>query len=426
MSPPRHVCTPSDDEPVPQAVGGQEPHRYPKPRRGLVPRSLVIEDVLWHCRDPFVASLDTPGRSLWRLVCRSARKAVEDCTRTLTWDGESHQALQVTSPNELLDVVSRLQKLPSSMEGPLKWMVNSDLAALAGGTALNNLFPTNLSALAGLTALASLHLERCEQLVDVCASLSSLHLEHCDKLQDLSPLGSCTRLHIFNFSLRASCYFSTLRRPASPPIHDFSTLGACPSLRHLSLRGCEQLRNLRGSERLSLEACPSLESLNMQGCVRLSDISTLEACTRLTHLDLQGCVQLTDIPTLRDCTALSTLNLSGCAMLSDISPLSLPKGCHAARDIAGSSWPVPQRLHYVMLQETQLSPLALTQRRVCCKRPYLGSRLALTKGWSAAIDIAGLGGAHPKAVFMLPIDHSFKAGNSKLASSPKLVIPARD
>eukprot|EP00798_Chlamydomonas_sp_ICE-L_P017916 gene17916-biopygen26877 len=48
-------------------------------------KTLRADDALWICQTDLLRCLDSEARGMWRLVCKSACKAVEDNTRCLTW-----------------------------------------------------------------------------------------------------------------------------------------------------------------------------------------------------------------------------------------------------------------------------------------------------------------------------------------------------
>eukprot|EP00798_Chlamydomonas_sp_ICE-L_P032101 gene32101-biopygen9579 len=48
-------------------------------------KTLRAGDALWICQTDLLRCLDSEARGTWRLVCKSACKAVEDNTRCLTW-----------------------------------------------------------------------------------------------------------------------------------------------------------------------------------------------------------------------------------------------------------------------------------------------------------------------------------------------------
>jgi hypothetical protein len=86
-------------------------------------------------------------------------------------------------------------------------------------------------------------------------------------------------------------------------------------LKSLNLRGCRNLKSLRG-----LEGAP-LTELNLSGCKELSgDLSILRAM-KLTKLDLSGCASLKSLDGLQ-LMPLTDLDLSGCESITpDLSPL---------------------------------------------------------------------------------------------------------
>eukprot|EP01044_Picomonas_judraskeda_P003627 COSAG03_NODE_303_length_9184_cov_67.131535_3_plen_383_part_00 len=103
--------------------------------------------------------------------------------------------------------------------------------------------------------------------------------------------------------------------------------GGLPSLRSLSVHGCEGLGDISG-----LRFSRNLTTLDLGACAGITDLSVLSQLVSLTRLNLEGCPALDDdsIATVGGLPALQFLNISWCRRLSDVTALS---GCSRLREV---------------------------------------------------------------------------------------------
>jgi len=230
--------------------------------------------------------------------------------------------------------------------GRLGEMVNLERLVVTG----RGFNSDNLATLSGLDGLTYLRLGTCgwdDELAPLAglANLRLLSIGEGRNVTTLAPLAGLTNLedlHInggqVGLSLAPLAGMKKLRKLAiATYVTDLETVRELPSLKELSLGGCDGLEPLAGVTtltKLRLSKCgtargleplaglKNLEALSLRLPFWLEDLGGLAGLTNLTYLSIQNADRLKDLSPLSGLTKLTFLNLAYCRALSDLGPLS--------------------------------------------------------------------------------------------------------
>eukprot|EP00798_Chlamydomonas_sp_ICE-L_P024896 gene24896-biopygen19309 len=136
-------------------------------------------DALWICQTELLRCLDSEARGTWRLVCKSACKAVEDNTRCLIWkergldeDGARRMA---SAQVDYLSARAALPKLDAADLQSVDWSPLARLAKLDEAV-LQGIPASSMAALNFDIALRSLDISYSRDLEDIPALTRSPNL----------------------------------------------------------------------------------------------------------------------------------------------------------------------------------------------------------------------------------------------------------
>ncbi|CAN1264364.1 Disease resistance protein L6 [Linum perenne] len=240
----------------------------------------------------------------------------------------------LSSCNSLLVMPTSLNQLYLSSSRVLNLF---ELKILPNFANLNNLTKLSLvgfqvpviQGLGDLIMLQTLLIESAQNLINLDGLENLSHLETL-KLND------CRVLEKLPISLRLEWLEHLYMNCTS--IKKLPDLSGCKKLRRLDIRGCVQLAEVGGIERLE-----SLKWLNMSGCSSVEELPDLSGLWNVNSLDISECNQLKEVTgigslelleelVMRNCTSIKKLpDLSGCKELHllDI------RGCIQLAEVSG-------------------------------------------------------------------------------------------
>eukprot|EP00730_Choanoeca_flexa_P016253 TRINITY_DN7643_c0_g1_i2.p1 TRINITY_DN7643_c0_g1~~TRINITY_DN7643_c0_g1_i2.p1 ORF type:complete len:502 (+),score=102.23 TRINITY_DN7643_c0_g1_i2:73-1578(+) len=259
-------------------------------------------------------------------LCARALRKVEDISVTLT-------GLELTDCPAITD--ASIQML-TKHAATLQTIVIRGCNQIATAAVVSLLMAT--------IALTSLTIERCDNVDEAvvrgvlhCTKLSRLSLSHLFDLRDedvLEAMTHCsglTRLSLKHCPrLTAQCIVSLpactqeLRLESLPNLSDdlLDVLASVcgPSLRTLSVAGCNNLTDKTGQE-LSLYLS-ALRCLDLSQCYIMTDdtlFDLAQGCKHLVQLNLSYCINITNRGVIRvaqECLKLADLDLRECSLVS--------------------------------------------------------------------------------------------------------------
>ncbi|CAN1264442.1 Disease resistance protein L6 [Linum perenne] len=203
--------------------------------------------------------------------------------------------------------------------------------------------PTSLNQLS-LSSSRVLNLSELKDLEELC-------FDYCDELQYLGGLWKLSKLRKLQLKYLSSCNSLLVEGddvsstgfplPSSLNFLEISDLESLPNfankLRWLDIRGCAQLAEVSGIERLELlnelniSGCSSVEelpnlpgsrnifSLDISECNQLKEFTGVKNLEQLKDLKMRNCTLITKLPDLSVLANLKTLDISGCVQLAEVS-----------------------------------------------------------------------------------------------------------